>query len=63
MFSPYAKLTKNTMWEWFTKEDELKENYMEIAQRGTIVKSPKWNLLELEKYCEQCDEMFMSYKR
>jgi hypothetical protein len=22
--SPYAKLTKSTMWEWFTKEGELK---------------------------------------
>jgi hypothetical protein len=28
--SPYAKLTRSTMWEWFTKEGELKENYMEV---------------------------------
>jgi hypothetical protein len=57
MLNPYAKLTKNTMWEWFTKEGELKENYMEATQHGTIVKSPKWNLLELEKYHELRDEM------
>ncbi len=29
--NPYAKLTRNTMWEWFTKEGELKENYMETT--------------------------------
>jgi hypothetical protein len=40
------------MWEWFTKECDLKKNYMEAAQCGTIVKSPKWNMLELEKYWE-----------
>jgi hypothetical protein len=45
------------MWEWFIKEGEMKENYMEVDQRGTIVKSPKWNLLKLEKYCEHCDEI------
>jgi hypothetical protein len=57
MFSPYAKLNKSIMWEWFTKEGELKENYMETTQHGTIVKSAKWNLLEFEKYCELRDEM------
>ncbi len=57
MINPYAKLTKSTMREWFTKEGELKENYMEATQHGTIMKSPKWNLLELEKYCELRDEM------
>jgi hypothetical protein len=31
MHSSYAKLTKSTMWEWFTKEGELKKNYMEVA--------------------------------
>jgi hypothetical protein len=50
MFNSYAKLTKSTLWEWFTKEGELTENYMEATQCGTIVKSPKWNMLELEKY-------------
>jgi hypothetical protein len=29
--SPYAKLTRSTMWEWFTKKGELKENYMEAT--------------------------------
>jgi len=54
---PYAKLTKNTMWEWFTKEGELKENYMEAAQRETEVKDSKQNLLKLEEYLELHDEM------
>ncbi len=31
MFSLYAMLTMSTMWEWFTKESELKKNYMEDA--------------------------------
>jgi hypothetical protein len=25
--SPYAKFTRGTMWEWFTKDGVLKENY------------------------------------
>jgi hypothetical protein len=29
------------MWEWLTKEGELKENYMQVAYHGTIVKNPK----------------------
>jgi hypothetical protein len=24
-------LTRSTMWEWFTKKGELKENYMEAT--------------------------------
>ncbi len=31
VFSLYAMLTMGTMWEWFTKESELKKNYMEDA--------------------------------
>jgi hypothetical protein len=54
---PYAKLTKNTMWEWFTKEGELKENYMEATQCGIEVKNPKQNLPKLEEYLELHDEM------
>ncbi len=57
MLRPYAKLTKNTMWEWFTKEGELKENYMEVAQRETKLKESKQNLLKLEEYLELHDEM------
>jgi hypothetical protein len=57
MFSPYAKVPKSTMWEWFTKEGELKENYMEAAQRKTEVKNPKNNLPKLEEYPELHDEM------
>jgi hypothetical protein len=45
------------MWEWFTKEGELKEIYMETTQHGTIVKSPKWNLLEFDKHRELHDEI------
>ncbi len=45
------------MWEWFTKEGELKENYMEVAQRETKLKESKQNLLKLEEYLELHDEM------
>ncbi len=45
------------MWEWFTKEGELKENYMEVAWRGTTMKIPKQNLLELKEYLELHDEI------
>ncbi len=57
MPSPYAKLTRSTMWEWFTKEGELKENYMEAAWHGTIMKAQKQNLPKLEEYLELCDEI------
>jgi hypothetical protein len=55
--NPYAKLTKNTMWEWFAKEGELKENYMEATQCKTEVKDPKKNLPKLEEYPELHDQM------
>jgi len=45
------------MWEWFTKEGELKENYMEANQHGTIVKIPKQNLPKLKEYLELHDEI------
>ncbi len=54
---PYAKLIRNTMWEWFTKEGELKENYMETTQHGTTMKTLKQNLPKLEEYLEICDEI------
>jgi hypothetical protein len=50
MLSLYVKLIKSTMWEWLTKEGELKENYMEVAQHGTIVKNPKQNMPEFKEY-------------
>ncbi len=45
------------MWEWFTKEGELKENYMEATQCGIEVKNPKQNLPKLEECLELHDEM------
>ncbi len=57
MSGPYAKLIRNTMWEWFTKEGELKENYMETTQYGTVLKTLKQNLPKLEEYLEICDEI------
>ncbi len=45
--SPYAKLTRSTMWEWFTKEGELKENYMEVNWRGKTMKISKENSSKL----------------
>jgi hypothetical protein len=31
------------LWEWFTKEGELKKNYMEVNQCGTTMKISKEN--------------------
>jgi hypothetical protein len=45
-----AKLITGTMWEWFTKEGALKENYIIATQHETSMKIPKQNLLELEEY-------------
>ncbi len=52
MPSLYAKLTTGTMWEWFTKEGALKENYIIATQHKTSMKIPKQNLLELEEYVQ-----------
>jgi hypothetical protein len=40
-------LTRSTMWEWFTKEGELKENYMEVNWRGKTMKISKENSSKL----------------
>jgi hypothetical protein len=44
------------MWEWFTKDGVLKENYIQVAKCGTIMKNPKYNMLELEKHLNLKDE-------
>jgi len=49
VLSLYAKLIMSIMWEWLTKEGELKENYMEVAKHGTIVKNPKQNMPEFKE--------------
>jgi hypothetical protein len=58
--SPYAKLIRGTMWEWFIK-GVLRKNYTKFAKCGTIMKNPKHNLPKLEKYLALQDEMVVSY--
>jgi hypothetical protein len=57
ILSPYAKLTSGTMWEWFTKDWVRKENYIQVAKCGTIVKNPKYNMPKLEEHLKLKDEM------
>jgi hypothetical protein len=45
------------MWEWFTKNGVLKENYIQVIECGTTKKNPKQNMLELEKHLKLRDEM------
>ncbi len=39
VFNLYARLTNWTMWEWFTKDGALKENYIQPMEHGTTKKS------------------------
>ncbi len=48
--NPYSKLTRGTMWEWFTKDGVLKENYIQATECRTIVKNPKQNMTKLEEH-------------
>ncbi len=43
--SPCARLTSGTMWEWFTKDGVLKENYIQATKSGTTKKNPKQTCL------------------
>jgi hypothetical protein len=45
------------MWEWFTKNGVLKENYIQAIECGTTKKNSKQNMLELEKHPKLRDEM------
>jgi hypothetical protein len=45
------------MWKWFLKDGVLKQNYIQVAKCGTIVKNPKYNMLELEEHLKLKDEM------
>jgi hypothetical protein len=45
------------MWEWFTKEGVLKENYIQAIERRTIVKNPKQNMPKLKEHPKLRDEM------
>ncbi len=55
--NPYANLTRGTMWEWFTKDGVLKENYIQIKECRTIAKNPKQNMPKLEEHPKLRDEM------
>jgi hypothetical protein len=55
--NPYAKLIREAMWEWFTKDGVLKENYIQTIERNTIVKNPKQNMPKLEEHPKLRNEM------
>jgi hypothetical protein len=48
--SPYEKLNRACLWEWFTTSGELKPNYKHALEVGTIVKSNKESMHALEDY-------------
>jgi hypothetical protein len=45
------------MWEWFTNNGVLKENYIQDAKCGTTKKNLKQNMLELKEHPKLRDEM------
>jgi hypothetical protein len=55
MPSPYEKLNRACLCEWFTISGELKPNYKHAMEVGTIVKSNKESMHALEDYLEVCD--------
>jgi hypothetical protein len=48
--SPYEKLRKASLWDWFTLHGDLKSNYIHAQQLGTAIKKTKYNMLVLEEY-------------
>jgi hypothetical protein len=50
--SPYEKLEKANLWDWFTPNGDLKPNYIHATRLGTTIKPNKRNLLLLEEHLE-----------
>jgi hypothetical protein len=50
--SPYEKLGKPSLWDWFTPHSDLQPNYICAQQLGTTIKKTKYNMLVLEEYPE-----------
>jgi hypothetical protein len=48
--SPYEKLGRASLWDWFTPHNDLKPNYIHAQQLGTAIKKTKYNMLVLEEY-------------
>jgi len=42
--SPYKKLRKASLWDWFTPNGDLKPNYIHLAKLGTTIKQNQQNL-------------------
>jgi hypothetical protein len=55
MPSPYEKLSKACLSEWFTISSELKPNYKHVVELDTTVKPNKETIHALEEYLELCD--------
>jgi uncharacterized protein YdcH (DUF465 family) len=45
------------MWEWCTKNEVLKENYIKTVECGTTKKNPKQNMHALKEHLKLRDEM------
>ncbi len=41
VFNQYARLTSETMWEWFTKDGVLKKKLFQTTNYGTTKENPK----------------------
>jgi hypothetical protein len=48
--SPYEKLGRANLWDWFTRHSELKPNYIHATRLGTTIKPNKRNLQVLEEH-------------
>jgi hypothetical protein len=48
--SPYEKLGRANLWDWFTPNGELKPNYIHATRFGTTIKPNKKNLQVLGEH-------------
>jgi hypothetical protein len=55
--SPHAKLSRGTMWGWFTNNGVLKEYYIRAMKHGTSMENSKQNMPKLEEHPKLKDEM------
>ncbi len=63
MPSPYEKLNRACLWEWFITSGELKTNYKHAMEVGTTMNSNKKSMHALEDYPKVCDSfVVMSWK-
>jgi len=63
MLSPYEKLNRACLWEWFITSGDLKPNYKDVMEVGITMKSNKNFVHTLGDYLKFVTPLLSCYKK